>query len=109
MPIYDWICACGETCDTVHSMLQVGNPENHPKCGKCGVVMKRNFRAEKAGLADSSRNKGIFPYVDDAMGHDPVVVESQQHRRALMKERGLYDKGQSDRSRAILKDRRRFF
>ena len=31
----------------------------------------------------------IQPYVDDQMDHAPVYVKSRQHKRLLLKERGL--------------------
>jgi hypothetical protein len=35
----------------------------------------------------------LEPYVDDQMGHEPVYVKSKQHRKQLMKERGLVELG----------------
>ena len=31
----------------------------------------------------------IQPYLDENMGHEPVLVKSRQHRNRLLKERGL--------------------
>lgn len=110
MPFYDWRCKCGTTCETVHSMLQVGNPDNHPKCGQCNEVMRRDYRAEACGLADTSRNKGLFPMVDENLtGVEGGVVDSQQHRRRLMKEQGLYERDPTQKTRERLRDSKRRF
>jgi len=98
----------------VHSMLAVVDQNNHPKCHQCGATMKRNYRAEHAGLAESSRSKGIFPMVDENLTGSPdVMVQDQQHRRRLMREQGLIEQdpspGARERRREWRDRSRRFY
>jgi hypothetical protein len=90
--IYDWKCdACQCTCETVLRVMQVVDPQYTPTCPDCGLEMRRDWRREGVCLAESSRSKGIFPYVDTNLDSVPIEVQDQQHRRKLMKERGLVD------------------
>ena len=110
MPTYDWICECGSICETVMRVLQVTKPENHPRCAQCGKVMRRDYRAEHSGLADSNRNKGLFPMQDENLTGSPdILVESQQHRRRLMREQKLYEREASQAVRERLRDAKRRF
>jgi predicted nucleic acid-binding Zn ribbon protein len=66
----------------------------------CHGRMKQVFN--NLGLSDAHDNRG-FPYIDENLGDKPVRVESQTHRRQLLKERGLHDReasqGAKDRAR----------
>ena len=100
--IYDWTCTCGYTCFTVMSVTKIIGHKQ--RCDDCGGTMRRDYAREGVALAESSRNKGVFPYTDQNLGHEPVQVESQQHRRRLMKERGLVDNDLTSDMRHRLKD-----
>lgn len=108
MPCYCYKCdACGHTGQHLMSVSEMEGAII--ECEACKTTMRRDYHAEHAGLAEWSRNKGIFPYVDENLGPDPVVVDSQQHRRRIMKERGLYDRTNSDEARYRVRDKSRRF
>lgn len=108
MPTYAWKCnACQCTCDTIMLIRQVGLPESTPTCQECGLEMRRDYRREGVAIAESSRSKGIFPYVDHNLGDKPIEVQDQHHRRRLMKERGLHDRDLSDNTKARIRDAKR--
>lgn len=59
------------------------------------------------GLAESSRNKGLFPYTDNNLGPVPIQVQSQQHRRQLMKSQGLHDRSLTQGGKDRYRDSKR--
>ncbi len=71
--------------------------------------MHRDYAGEHThGLLDMACvNKGIFPRVIHNLGETPVMVESQEHRRRLMKERGLVEYEADADSRAWAADAKR--
>ncbi len=73
--------------------------------------MSRDYRMERSGLAEADRSKGIFPAVVEGLGDGPVLVESAQHHRKLMKERGVrpLDTADSDRKHRFTQRTRRFY
>jgi putative FmdB family regulatory protein len=77
MPLYEYSCSCGKSVDEFRS---VANRNRAPKC--CGKPMKKVIGGHSV-VAD------VEPYYDDNL---ESVVKSRQHRRSLMKERGVYEK-----------------
>jgi len=51
--------------------------------------MRREYLGT-GGLA--YRSKGIYPVTDTNMGHEPVVIYSHDHKKKLLKERGLHER-----------------
>jgi len=97
---YEFKCLqCTETETLSVPITEYRHASHAPSCSAHG---KMNQIFNNLGLAETHDNRG-FPYLDENLGHDPVVVESQQHRRFLMKERGLHDReasvGAKDRIR----------
>jgi len=80
MPIYDYECPnCGIQRD-----IWAKIDEEEKLCG-CMLWMKRIISATRG-------NVGLKPYWDENLGPEPVYVTSSQHRKELMRERGLVDK-----------------
>jgi putative FmdB family regulatory protein len=83
MPLYDYECVnCGTVDDVFAAVIDTTLP-----CPRCDDVMTRLFSFNVNVQPD------LEPYVDDQMGHEPVYVKSKQHRKQLMKERGLVELG----------------
>lgn len=105
---YHFVCRtkhCNFTCEISMPMADMNGPDQYPDCenghGKMGKIYSREV------LSEAHRNKGLFPQIDENMGHEPVYVESQQHRRRLMKERGLHDREPTDGARSRARSARR--
>jgi putative FmdB family regulatory protein len=77
MPLYDYKCS---NCGMVENVWAKINEQE--KLCACGLWMKRVISATRS-------TPDLQPYLDPNMGHEPVYVESRQHRKRLMKERGL--------------------
>lgn len=82
MPRYDYVCqTCGKEEERVERIADVA-----VECG-CGKgIMLRKFSPPAHIITD------IEPYYDQHLaGQDgvPVYVKSRQHKKALLKERGL--------------------
>ena len=78
MPIYDYICTkCGKVSDVWATM-----DERTKRCPKCKRKMSRL-------IARSNIITDLIPHVDENMGHEPVYVKSRQHKKQLLKEKGL--------------------
>lgn len=77
MPIYDYKCS---DCGLIENVWAKIDEQELP-C-KCGLTMTRVISATRT-------NPDLQPYLDPNLGHEPVWVESRQHRKRLMKERGL--------------------
>lgn len=79
MPLYDYHCA---TCDRrAEEFRSVSNRNDAPTC-KCGQLMRKVLSVSKP-IGD------VEPYYDDNL---EAGVKSKQHRRELMRERGVYEK-----------------
>lgn len=79
MPLYDYSCPkCGEVTN-----VWAGINEMELKHDQCGSKMKRL-------ISSSMIEPPWFDYVEENMGHDPVLITSRQHRDRLEKELGLY-------------------
>lgn len=81
-PIYDFKCPdCGVIPNVWAKM-----DESYTKCPKCGILTQRL-------ISPANVSPDMKPYLDPNLGHEPVYVESRQHRKRLMKERGLSEIG----------------
>jgi predicted nucleic acid-binding Zn ribbon protein len=110
MALYCFKCQdCDEYTETIVSARQICDPATHPHCPKCGVAMKRDFRSELVGLDRGSKAKGHYPYYAENLGSTPVLVESPQHLKRMMKEQGIRQIEPSADIRARNRDRRRRF
>ena len=84
MPRYDYRCIeCGVIEELWRRMTDL---EMAHRCIRCGGDMIRLISAPNIRC-------DIEPYVDENMGHEPVHVESRQHKKQLLKERGLTEIG----------------
>jgi len=72
------------------SVAKMESGELVPECSICNSKMRRDFRLESAGIDGDSVAKGRYPLLDENLGSEPVLVESPQHHRRIMKEQGLY-------------------
>jgi len=88
--LYEFKCLqCAETQNLSVPITEYRHDTHAPSCSAHG---KMNQIFNNLGLSEAHRNKGVFPYTDENLGANPIVVESQQHRRRLMKEQGLHDR-----------------
>lgn len=79
MPLYDWDCpTCGKVENVAAGML-----ERKKTCPVCASLMTRRFSFNVNISPDYE------PYMDENLGPEPILVKSRQHRRELMRERGL--------------------
>lgn len=79
MPIYDYECPnCGIQRD-----IWAGIDETEKLCG-CMLWMTRLISAPRI-------NPDFQPYFDENLGHEGAWVQSRQHRKRLMGEKGLVD------------------
>ncbi len=82
MPLYTFECLeCREEFDRV---LFLSEADKKPPCPKCGGKTRKI-------IAASADRREWEPYWDENLGHEPVLVESREHRERLKKERGLID------------------
>jgi hypothetical protein len=44
-------------------------------------------------LAVKPKLRELYPYIEENMGHVPVLITSKSHREAELKKRGLSEKG----------------
>jgi putative FmdB family regulatory protein len=84
-PIYDYLCPfCGERKDIWAKM-----DEKLKLCEICESIMERL-------MSPSNIICDIEPYLDPHMASqtkpEPVLVKSRQHKKQLLKERGLVQK-----------------
>jgi len=80
MPIYDYLCP---RCGTIYDVW-AGIEENNLNCPYCPEIMARLISAP-AVIGD------IQPYIDYNMAQDGVPINSRQHHKQEMKERGLVE------------------
>lgn len=98
--VYEFRCQlCGHGLEISVPITEYEYSKHAPRCahGSWNQVFNN------LGLAETHRSKGIYPYTDTNMGNDPVVVDSAQHRRRLLKERGLHDRTPSYEAKARAK------
>lgn len=81
MPVYDYECPRHGTFYDVWANI---SDESLP-CPDCGANMIRLISLPNI-------NPDIEPYWDENLGHDPIYVQSRQHRQSLMEDRGLCDR-----------------
>jgi putative FmdB family regulatory protein len=87
MPLYDYICpACG-----LKENIWAKMNEQLKLCPDCDNIMERTICYNAANILCD-----IEPYMDQHMVSqaepDPVLVKSRQHKKQLLKERGLVQK-----------------
>lgn len=78
MPLYTYQCSCGKETDEFRS---VANRNDCPAC-ECG-------KSTSKVIARSKPIGDMAPYYDDNL---EAYVQSRQHRRELMKQRGVTEK-----------------
>lgn len=103
MPFYDYkCCLCTTTREVVRSIT---SEEIRPMCPCCQCEMQRVFN--NRGIM--FREKGIFPYIDHNLGHEPVKISSRDQWKREMKQRGLRPYEPSSETLHRVKDHRRFY
>src|SRR5574343_57959 len=85
MPLYEFEC---QKCGRVHELI-LPSSESEKKevpCESCagGAVRILCSPPRKTDCGDNS-----YPYVEENMGPEPILLESSAHRRAELKRRGL--------------------
>ena len=80
---YDYKCSCGEIFDDFRPVDE-RHTSTCPKCGKTAKLLFRPSSLSAAGLQ-------FVPYVDTNLAPDgnPILVESREMKRRLMKKQGL--------------------
>jgi len=78
MPLYDYLCV---DCGTIEDVW-AGIEEDNLCCPYCQQVMRRLISAPGV-ICD------IEPYIDWNMSQEGVQINSRQHHRQEMRERGL--------------------
>jgi len=93
MPMYDYECRkCGEVTEEFHRVWD----EPVISICDCGGEVRRIIKAIQV-LGD---NHPVWePYWDENLGEQPILVKSREHRRRLMKERGLEERDSVDKKR----------
>lgn len=106
--LYEFKCLqCTEKTVISAPITEYRHETHAPSCSTHG---KMNQVFNNLGISDAHDNRG-FPYIDENLGDKPVRVESQTHRRQLMKERGLHDReaSQGAKDRALTMRRKSFY
>ena len=81
MPRYDFKCdGCGKVETKALPLAQYDAPQT---CSECWGLCRRII----SGGANVSPD--WQPYMEENMGHEPVLVKSRQHYQQLLQERGL--------------------
>lgn len=82
MPIYEYECElCKKVTEKIYS---ISEKPDFVQCPSCLNVAKNII----GGGAD---RREWNSYIDDNLGDEPVLVESREQRRSLMKKNGLQD------------------
>jgi len=103
-PLYEF------QCRQAHLTEEVWDIDARPDitlCGTCGHSARRiisqpviqTLATSMAGVRGIDV-AGDGSYVDHNMGAEPVVVKDLAHKNRLLKERGLYQTGDTQRSKA---------
>jgi putative FmdB family regulatory protein len=82
MPIYDYECTTHGKFEDIWAKM-----DEQKSCTTCGKKMKRLFTGQVRVIPD------ITPYLDENISTTPILVKSRQHRKQLMKEHGLFERG----------------
>jgi putative FmdB family regulatory protein len=77
MPIYEYLCDCGKSKDEHRSIAE---RNKCPIC-ECGMTMQKVI---STGYAVSD----MAPYYDDNL---ETHIQSRQHRKQVMREKGVYE------------------
>ena len=104
MPVYEF------ECRQSHRTEEHWDVDDRPAttlCGECGKKAKRiisqpviqTLATHMAGVRGIDV-AGDGSYVDHNLGPKPVVVRDLAHKNRLLKERGLYQTGDTQRSKA---------
>jgi putative FmdB family regulatory protein len=97
MPIYTYLCPkCGELCEAMHTVEE----RKLEKCKKCGVQL------DIVIMLSPNHPKEMLRYFDKGLG---CYVESRDHRKRIMEERGLREAGDSGDDLAKLAQETREF
>ena len=81
MPIYEYECS---TCELIQ--------ERHFSIAEKPEVITCVCGAKAKSIISASANRREWDtYLDENLGDKPVMVESREHRKKLMKSRGLED------------------
>ena len=80
MPRYDFRCeSCGAADERVLPLARYEDPQ---ECKLCNGYMRRLISAP-------SVSPDWEPYLEENLGHEPVMVQSRQHYQSLLQDRGL--------------------
>lgn len=81
MPVYSYKCKkCGVLADKINT---IDNRKQGPEC--CGEIMTQYY-------GNYHVVPDFEPYIDYNLSEKPVYVKSKQHRKQIMKERGISEK-----------------
>ena len=80
MPVYEY------ECRTQHVTERIFKITDFPEEISCGVCSEK---ARKIISVPSKRDISGYPYMEENFGDFPIEVTSPEHRKKLMKERGL--------------------
>jgi len=80
MPIYEYECKKGHLTEEIFPITDFPEEITCPVC---------KSRSKKIISLSVRRDISGYPYVEEHLGEVPVLVESPEHRKKLMKERGL--------------------
>lgn len=94
MPRYDYECS---VCERLEEMIfSVAEKPDEIECVACGGTMRSVISAVQV----LGGNHPVWePYWDHNLDVEPIMVKSREHRRQLMKERGLEDGRPVDRKK----------
>jgi len=99
--LYSFKCLqCAEEKELSVPIKEYTHDTHAPSCSAHG---KMHQVFNNLGLADAYKQKGRYPYTDTNIGHEPVVVESPQHRQRLLKANGIHDREFSYEAKARAK------
>ncbi len=80
MPIYEYECRMQHLTEKIFKIT------DFPEEIKCPICMNA---AQKIISSPVNRKIGGYPYVEENLGDHPILVESPEHRKKLMKEAGV--------------------
>lgn len=83
MPIYVYKC---DKCDKIVEEYRQVKDYNMQKSCQCGGTLKHT-------IVSHAKPASIYPFVDEYMDHEPVVIYSLSHYRKELKKRGLQETG----------------
>ena len=84
MPIYEYECE-HEGCQAItEKIYSINEKPDFIQCSYC-------LNVARSIIGSGANRKEWNSYIDDNLGDEPVLVESREHRRELMKKAGLRD------------------